>query len=108
MPMPEDQVPSAFRIWGRQLRDWFRYWFVDDPVEIARVTTVQLCGFLPTVDTVTKILAVNNPSLKTGVAVAYAICAAVSRVKAAQKFVGTAPDAAPTVDGVMVEGEWVQ
>lgn len=94
--------------WVNKVKDWFRYWFVDDPIEIARVTTVQLCGFLPTVDTVTKILAVGNPSLNTGISVAYAICAAVSHFKAKQAFVGTTPDAAPQVDGVMVEGEWVK
>ena len=58
---------------------------------------VKACSFLPTAETVGKIIAANSPALNTSAAVASAICAAI------------APKAGPgagraTVAGVPIEG----
>ncbi len=58
---------------------------------------VKACAFLPTAETVGKIIAANSPALNTSAAVASAICAAI--VPKAGPGAGRA-----TVAGVPIEG----
>lgn len=58
---------------------------------------VKACAFLPTAETVAKIISSNSPALNTSAAIASAICAAV-----APKSASGASKA--TVAGVPVEG----
>jgi hypothetical protein len=72
-------------------------------VQVVREKTVELCGFLPTVETVVALLAVNNPAAVTAVVIAKKICTAVTRAKMV-----TLTGAAPIiVDGVVIEGDFV-
>jgi hypothetical protein len=76
--------------------------------EIAAVqqTATQICGYLPTVGTVTSILATFVPGAgpinDVALQVAQAICGAVT-VKSARRGAG-----APTVRGVAVHGRFVR
>lgn len=62
---------------------------------------VLACGFLPTAQTVADILAAGNSLISTVSAVAQAICAAVG-TKGVRKG-----GAAPTVNGVVIHGKFV-
>jgi hypothetical protein len=75
----------------------------NDLVKTIREKTVEYCGFLPTVETVAALIAVNNPALTTGFIIAKKICAAVT----AQKMSLLAGEAPIIVDGVVVEGEFI-
>jgi hypothetical protein len=69
-------------------------------VEEVRLIAVQVCGFLPLVESVAEIIAAGNPALATGSAVANAICAAVTRASAIRGVI-------PVVNGVPVKGRFV-
>jgi hypothetical protein len=76
---------------------------VDLSTIIAQVqnSTVSLCGYVPTVETIVAIVGANDPTLVTGLQIADAICAAVK------------PKATPDVSsgakvaGVVVKGHFV-
>jgi hypothetical protein len=91
---------------------WVKRWWTwlmtegDEAVEEVRQTTVTVCGFLPTVQTVVNILALGNPALTAPLAIAQAICMAL---KAHNSVVKLFKDdtVKPVVQGVEIEGEYV-
>jgi phosphohistidine phosphatase SixA len=88
------------------LLDWVLGWFKNSESKLVvavRETTVLLCGFLPTVETVVALIAVQNPAIMTAAGVARKICAAVSPTKGTMKT-NLKP---PMVDGVVIEGEFI-
>lgn len=92
--------------WFTGLFDWF--WGLlgysqNKTVKAVRDKTVELCGFLPTVETVLALLAVSHPGVATAVVVARKICGAVTKSKMTL-LAGNAPI---IVDGVVIEGEFV-
>jgi hypothetical protein len=92
--------------WIDSIIDWVVGWFntsANPRVVAVREVTVELCGFLPTVETVVNLIAAN-PVSTTAVMIAKKICAAVSPDN------GTAKTSLrkPTVDGVEIEGEWIR
>lgn len=72
-------------------------------VKAIREKTVELCGFLPTVETVVALVAVNNPAVTTAIVIAKKICMAVSAQK--QTLIGGSHPV--IVDGVVIEGEFI-
>lgn len=66
----------------------------------AQNLAVQICGFLPTAQTVANIFATGSPALDTASEVATAVCQAVNTPRSA----GTKP----IVAGVVVEGQRVK
>ena len=76
---------------------------IEDEVEKVREITVGLCGFLPTVDSVTQMLQASNPIVRGVVNIAKAICAAVSSDTARGLVMRP-----KTVNGIKIEGEWVK
>lgn len=66
----------------------------------AQNLAVQICGFLPTVQTVANIFASGSPALDTAGEVANAICQAVNTPRATGQK--------PVVAGVVVEGQRVR
>lgn len=66
--------------------------------------TNLVCAFIPTAETVANIVSTGNPIVATAGAVANAICAAVTPVKAAGKFGAVAP----TVAGVAIHGRFTK
>src|SRR5262245_976490 len=91
--------------WLTGLLDWVLSLFVssENPqVKSVRDVTVQLCGFLPTVECVVALLAAN-PASATAIMIAKKICAAVSLPRPV-----TAMGEAPIiVDGVVIQGQFV-
>ena len=87
---------------------------VDETVAQVQALTVQICSFLPTVQTVTDIIAAASPAVKGANAIAKAICDAVTANPAAVQpalFIAeeeTTPDKpCPEVNGVCIKGEFV-
>lgn len=74
-------------------------------VKAVRDATRVLCGFLPTVETVLALIAVN-PAAATALVIAKKICAAVTAQKPAMLMGGEKPPI--IVDGVVIEGEFVE
>ena len=77
-------------------------------VKNAQADAVQICAFLPDVETITAIFAVGNPAVQSGAAIAAAICAAVT------PHAALAPTATPdgsitgaVVVGIPVKGHFV-
>lgn len=66
----------------------------------AQNLAVQICGFLPTAQTVANIFATGSSALDTASEVATAVCQAVNTPRSA--------GAKPVVAGVVVEGERVK
>ena len=66
--------------------------------------TVAVCGFLPTIDTVTSIILAGNPAYTTASAIANGICAAVT---SRQVSPTTGRRATPIVAGVVIHGKFV-
>ena len=94
--------------WLTGLLDWVLGFFASSEsklVKAVRESTVLLCGFLPTVETVVSLIAVQNPAVMTAMGIARKICAAVSPLKGAMPIM--APDR-PVVDGVKIEGEFIK
>ena len=92
--------------WLAGLAEWLAGLFrssENKKVVAVRETTRKLCGFLPTVETVLALLAVNNPAVATASIIARKICAAVS----APRPVTLMGDAPIMVDGVEIKGEFV-
>jgi hypothetical protein len=75
-----------------------------DIIAQVRQTTVAVCGFLPTIDTVAQILAAGNPSVMIAGTIANAICAAVTATTPPARRRG----AVPTVSGVVIHGRFVR
>jgi hypothetical protein len=71
-----------------------------------RDEAVRLCGFLPTIETVAALIAVN-PVVTTGFAIARRICQAVTKTYAASRVMG-GDTLKPVVDGVVIEGHFVK
>lgn len=69
-------------------------------VEKVQQTAVQVCGFVPTVSTIIDIFNQNNQQLQDAVAIANAICAAVSPGPTPVPPTGTGA----TVAGVPIKG----
>jgi hypothetical protein len=87
--------------WAKRLWTWLMT-EADEDVALIQQHTVKLCGFLPTVQTVTAILGLGNPALQAASAIATAICRAVSKDK-----VSTLVSTPPTIEGIVIEGEYV-
>lgn len=91
--------------------DWltsmFRWLFgyKDQSKLVAQVqsTTVKLCGFLPYADTVLRLLAVN-PAVATALTISTKICQAVTAAQTQAVGLMSAP---PVVDGVEIEGVFI-
>lgn len=66
----------------------------------AQQLAVQICGFLPTAQTVANIFATGSPALNTASEVAAAVCQAVNTPRSAGQK--------PVVAGVVVEGSRVK
>lgn len=66
----------------------------------AQQLAVQICGFLPTAQTVANIFATGSPALDTAGEVAAAVCQAVNTPRATGQK--------PVVAGVIVEGQRVK
>lgn len=75
---------------------------VTNVIETAQAVATQVCGFVPTVSTITNILSLGNPALSTATAVAQAICSAVSKRSASRS------SPRPNVQGIIVEGRFVR
>jgi phosphohistidine phosphatase SixA len=94
--------------WLTGLLDWVLGWFSSSEsklVKAVRDSTVLLCGFLPTVETVVALVAVQNPAVMTAMGIARKICAAVtSAPKTGRIGLMSAP---VIVDGIVIEGEFV-
>lgn len=87
---------------------WLMSWFTNSEsklVKDVRKTTVEMCRFLPTIETVVALVAVNNAAVAAAsapaVLIAKKICAAVTARK--QGLLGDIP---VIVDGVVIEGEF--
>lgn len=96
--------------WLDGIVNWVLGWFVssENPtVKKVRTATVILCRFEPTVETVLALIAVNQPAMAATAApavyIAKKICAAVTAQK--QSLLGG--DAPIIVDGVIIEGTFV-
>ena len=74
----------------------------EDVIKKAQEVAVSVCSFLPTVTTITNILSLNNPLLKTGTDIGNAICNAVGPKGAPRAVPG-----GPKVGGITVEGQRV-
>jgi hypothetical protein len=84
---------------------WLLRFFKPDLITKVQAETVKACGFLPAVTTVSAIIATGNPQVASALAIAGAICSAVSALPGVATLYGTATG--PTVAGVPIEGEWV-
>jgi phosphohistidine phosphatase SixA len=92
--------------WLTDWLDWVLGWFNSSEsklVKAVRESTVLLCGFLPTVETVLALIAVQNPAVMTAAGIARKICEAVSPANGTMKT-NLRP---PMVDGVVIEGEFI-
>jgi hypothetical protein len=97
--------------WLDGVINWLAGWFAsseNETVKAVRDATVILCGFLPTVETVAALIAVNNPAMAAtaapAVLIAKKICTAVKAPRM-QSLLGG--DAQIIVDGIVIEGEFV-
>ena len=95
--------------WLSSLWGWLSSWFTSDArVKEVRKETVAACRFLPTVTTVTNLLALNSPGLLTAQAIAVAICTALNNQQtSALLSMGEEGVPKPVVQGVVIEGEFV-
>lgn len=75
---------------------------VTDVINKAQQVATQICGFVPTINTITNILSLGNPTLTTATSIAQAVCSAVTQRSARRN----APR--PNVQGVIVEGHFVR
>lgn len=75
---------------------------VTDTVGKVQDVAVKVCGFLPTVGTVTALLTAS-PEIGGAVAIANAICKAVTAKSVTVKGVKV-----PVVNGVEIHGRWVK
>jgi hypothetical protein len=75
-------------------------------IDVSQVQAIatQVCGFVPTAETVISIFASGNPIYQTASAIANAICGAVTAPKSARRRGA----AVPTVSGVPVHGTFVR
>jgi hypothetical protein len=94
--------------WLDSLIGWVWSWFSDSEaklVKTVRELTVKACGFLPTVETVVALIAVQNPAVVTAMGIARKICAAVtSAPKTGRMSLIGSP---VIVDGIVIEGEFI-
>lgn len=65
-------------------------------------TAIKVCSFVPTVETVASILALNNPLLKSAGDIANAICSAVGPKLAPR---ASSPGVGPSVGGILIKGD---
>jgi PBP1b-binding outer membrane lipoprotein LpoB len=81
----------------------------NDQVAKIREFTVRLCSFMPSVQSVTAILAAANPAVTGTLQIATAICDAVSDTPVPPPGVASlkSDGECPKVNDVCVEGEWV-
>jgi putative component of membrane protein insertase Oxa1/YidC/SpoIIIJ protein YidD len=76
-----------------------------DPVALVQMYAEQTCKFVPTASSVAAMLAANNPAVQGAVAIAQAICAAVTR-KGVTPGGNVGACSHGEVNGVCVEGEF--
>lgn len=95
---------------------WFTGWFtafarwwsgIDGKVKQVQELTVKACKFLPEAASVAAMLTASNPAVVGVVAIANAICVIVNRPTPVVNLYGGGVDDF-TVNGVVVEGEWVK
>jgi hypothetical protein len=100
--------------WVSSFWNWIVGPEFDDDVKKIRLATERTCGFVPTVATVASIITAANPTVVGVAAIALAICQAVTRHKMAVSlysigdFDGEKITAPPTLNGIVIEGEWVK
>jgi hypothetical protein len=86
---------------------WFLSMFGHDPrVKKVQELVVASCNFLPTAASVAAMLSASNPIVTGVVAIATAICQAVTAGRA-QALVGTVPTWG-SVNGIAIEGDFVE
>lgn len=82
------------------------YFFGGDPrVQAVRERVAEMCGFLPTVTSVSAMLAAANPTVTGVIGIATAICQAVT-TSSAMNF--ALSSTLGTVNGVPIEGDWIK
>jgi hypothetical protein len=94
------------------LINWLWEWFESSESKLVRTVrevTVQMCGFLPTVETAAALVAVSAPAsapvITTAVTIAKKICSAVTAAKPAMLLGTERPPI--IVDGVVIDGQFV-
>lgn len=92
--------------WITSLVNWL-FGYKDQSKLIAQIqaSTVKLCGFLPYAGTVAQLLSAN-PAVAVANTIATKICQAVSSSRSTATLLGDAKPL-PEVDGVIIEGEFV-
>ena len=76
-----------------------------DPVAAVQIAAERVCAFVPTASSVAAMLAANNPAVQGTVAIAEAICAAVTR-KSVTPGENVGGCERGEVNGVCIEGEF--
>jgi hypothetical protein len=99
--------------WVSSFWNWIVGPDFDADVEKIRLATERTCGFVPTVATVASILTAANPTVVGVAAIALAICQAVTRRQYKMAAWLHTPEITDfpsheTVNGVLIEGEWVK
>jgi hypothetical protein len=94
------------------LINWLWEWFESSEsktIKAVREITVQMCDFLPTVETAAALVAVNVPTsapvVTVAVTIAKKICSAVTAAKPAMLMGTEGPPI--IVDGVVIDGQFV-
>jgi hypothetical protein len=77
-----------------------------DPVAQVQLLAEKACAFVPTASSVAAMLAAGNPAVQGTVAIAEAICAAVTRKGALKPGENVGACSHGEVNGVCVEGEF--
>lgn len=90
--------------WWESLWTWITGPSFDEDVEKVRLACVRCCGFMPTVSCVASILSAGDPAVVGASAVAIAICDVVK----AHKWAFVQAGDPPTLNGVVIEGDWVR
>lgn len=104
-------------MWWAWLKQWLNpfHWFKTEPDKAvsAVIRAVEMmCGFVPTVASVTAMLGAPNPAVVGVGAVALAICRVVTAYKGGTTAMARAAGSPgtslppPYVNGIPVEGKW--
>jgi hypothetical protein len=95
--------------WLTSLFNWFFTSGAVSPATILKVqaATVKACGFLPAAETVAQLVAPGNPGVAVASVLAQRICGAVGAPKQMWAGVMSNPNPVPMVDGVVIEGEFI-
>lgn len=87
--------------WIKRLFSSVDFSKVDDVLK----KSAEVCGYLPTIQTVLNILAIGNPALSTASGIATAICSALHGPRP-QTLTGERSK--PEIEGVTIEGSFIK